>query len=520
MKISKRIFLEDFTVIIIICLSLFSIFHFREFLIYRDFLIIWDGVQEIRGGRSFYENIVIPIGAFAFHFTYVFLEIFGNSWYVLQISQIFLNCIVLITAYLILRKHEDNKYIVYIALIIFAFIYLILLNHPWYNNLAALLTLLVFYLIDFKIKTIIVLAGVVNGLLFVTKYDFGAYTFMAATIYLFFNSNKSFIDFFKKFLLFTSAICLVISIEYILYSQEMIDQILKLVFLNADSRSYRFFESINFLNICKFYLSLWCLFYGWGGNKIFLLAGLIMLVSLLSDLTGGIFYTHYYYLFILPSMLNQIRLKHNLRKYFLMNSLIVLIIILPSMRLAFFSYENLFKDYADQEYFNYRDLNTEIEIIDLGECFPELKRLFGPANICSLKSRLDKLAKLNKQIKILNLTQLGFMDNQKYYEKDSPIPLWWKNGVTISKSLETELTSKVQSSYYDLVLIEYVDKSISSHAFRNSLKKIADDNKELKLIVSDIHSPACLKKKPISNCGIYMYYSKGLTSLVNEEVLQ
>ena len=219
-------------------------------------------------------------------------------------------------------------------------------------------------------------------------------------------------------------------------------------------------------------------------------------------------------------MLNQIRLKHNLRKYFLMNSLIVLIIILPSMRLAFFSYENLFKDYADQEYFNYRDLNTEIEIIDLGECFPELKRLFGPANICSLKSRLDKLAKLNKQIKILNLTQLGFMDNQKYYEKDSPIPLWWKNGVTISKSLETELISKVQSSYYDLVLIEYVDKSISSHAFRNSLKKIADDNKELKLIVSDIHSPTCLKKKPISNCGIYMYYGKGLTSLVNEEVLQ
>ena len=154
MKISKRIFLEDFTVIIIICLSLFSIFHFREFLIYRDFLIIWDGVQEIRGGRSFYQNIIIPIGAFAFHFTYVFLEIFGNSWYVLQISQIFLNCIVLITAYLILRKHEDNKYIVYIALIIFAFIYLILLNHPWYNNLAALLTLLVFYLIDFKLSLI------------------------------------------------------------------------------------------------------------------------------------------------------------------------------------------------------------------------------------------------------------------------------------------------------------------------------------------------------------------------------
>ena len=520
MKISKRIFLEDFTVIIIICLSLFSIFHFREFLIYRDFLIIWDGIQEIRGGRSFYENIIIPIGAFTFHFTYVFLEIFGNSWYVLQISQIFLNCIVLITAYLILRKHEDNKYIVYIALIIFAFIYLILLNHPWYNNLAALLTLLVFYLIDFKIKTIIILAGVVNGLLFVTKYDFGAYTFMAATIYLFFNSNKSFIDFFKKFLLFASAICLIISIEYIFYSQEMIDQILKLMFLNADSRSYRFFESINFLNICKFYLSLWCLFYGWGGNKIFLLAGLIMLVSLLSDLTGGIFYTHYYYLFILPSMLNQIRLKHNLRKHFLINSLIVLIIILPSMRLAFFSYENLFKDYADQEYFNYRDLNTEIEIIDLGECFPELKRLLGPADICSLKSRLDKLAKLNKQIIILNLTQLGFMDNQKYFEKDSPIPLWWKNGVTISKSLETELISKVQSSYYDLVLIEYVDKSISSHAFRNSLKKIADDNKELELIVSDIHSPSCLKKKPISNCGIYMYYSKSLTSLINEEVLQ
>ena len=520
MKTTKRIFLEDFTVIIIICLSLFSIFHFREFLIYRDFLIIWDGIQEIRDGRSFYENIIIPIGAFTFHFTYAFLEIFGNSWYVLQISQIFLNFIMLITAYLILRRHENNKYVTYIALITFAFVYLILLNHPWYNNLAASLTLLVFYLIDFKSKTIIILAGVISGLLFVTKYDFGAYTFLAATIYLFFNSNKSFISFFKKILLFTAATCLIISIEYIFYSQEMIDQILKLVFLNADSRTYRLFESINFLNICKFYISLWCLFYGWGGNKIFLLAGLLMLVSILSDITGGIFYTHYYYLFILPSMLNQIRLKHNLRKHFLINSLIVLIIILPSIRLAFFSYENLLKGYADQEYFNYRDLNTKIEVIDLGECFPELKRLLGPANICSLKSRLDKLAKLNKQIKILNLTQLGFLDNQKYFEKDSPFPLWMKNGVTISKSLEIELISKVQSSYYDLVLIESVDKGISSHAFRNNLKRIADDNKEFELIVSDSYSPTCLKKKPISNCGIYMYYGKDLTSLLNEEVLE
>ena len=205
-------------------------------------------------------------------------------------------------------------------------------------------------------------------------------------------------------------------------------------------------------------------------------------------------------------MLNQIRLNHNLRKHFLINSLIVLIIILPSIRLAFFSYENLLKGYADQEYFNYRDINTKIEVIDLGECFPELKRLLGPANICSLKSRLDKLAKLNKQIKILNLTQLGFLDNQKYYEKDSPFPLWMKNGVTISKSLEIELISKVQSSYYDLVLIESVDKGISSHAFRNNLKRIADDNKEFELIVSDSYSPTCLKKKPISNCGIYMYY--------------
>ncbi len=520
MKTSKKIFLEDFTVILLICLSLFSIFHFKEFLVYRDFLIIWDGIQEIRGGRSFYENIIIPIGAFTFHFTYVFLEIFGNSWYVLQISQIFLNCIMLITAYLILRKHENNKYVTYIALIIFAFIYLILLNHPWYNNLAALLTLLVFYFIDFKSKTIIILAGVMNGLLFITKYDFGAYTFMAATIYLFINSNRSFVGFFKKFLLFTSANCLIISIEYMFYSKEIIDQILKLVFLNADSRSYRFFESINFLNICKFYLSLWCLFYGWGGNKIFLLAGLIMLVSLLSDLTGGIFYTHYYYLFILPSMLNQIRLKHNLRKHFLINSLLVIIIILPSMRLAFFSYENLLRGYADQEYFNYRDLNTEIEIIDLGECFPELKRLLGPANICSLKSRLDRLAKLNKQIKILNLTELGFIDNQKYFEKDSQFPLWLKNGVTLSKSLETELISNVQSNYYDIVLIESIDESLSSYAFRDYLKKIAKNNPALELVASDIHSSTCLKRQSLRNCNIHVYYSKDLISLLDKKVLQ
>ena len=62
---------------------------------------------------------------------------------------------------------------------------------------------------------------------------------------------KNVIIFLKKILLFTAATCLIISIEYIIYSKEMIDQILKLVFMNADSRTYRLFESINFLNICK-----------------------------------------------------------------------------------------------------------------------------------------------------------------------------------------------------------------------------------------------------------------------------
>ena len=219
-------------------------------------------------------------------------------------------------------------------------------------------------------------------------------------------------------------------------------------------------------------------------------------------------------------MLNQIRLKHNLRKHFLINSLLVIIIILPSMRLAFFSYENLLRGYADQEYFNYRDLNTEIEIIDLGECFPELKRLLGPANICSLKSRLDRLAKLNKQIKILNLTEFGFIDNQKYFEKDSPFPLWLKNGVTLSKSLETELISNVQSNYYDIVLIESIDESLSSYAFRDYLQKIAKNNPALELVASDIHSSTCLKRQSLRNCNIHVYYSKGLISLLDEKVLQ
>ena len=164
---------------------------------------------------------------------------------------------------------------------------------------------------------------------------------------------------------------------------------------------------------------------------------------------------------MLPSMLNKIRLEHKLKKYFWINSLIVLIIILPSIRLALFSYENVLRDYPDHEYFNHRDLNTDIDIVDLGECFPELKRLLGPSQICLLKNQLDKFSKLERQIKILNLTELGFIDNQKYFEKDSPFPLWMKNGVTVSKSLETELISKVQSNYYDVVLIESVDESLS-----------------------------------------------------------
>ena len=128
------------------CLFLIIIFFQREFLIYRDFSILWHGSLLISDGYSPFKDFIMPISPISIYLCSFFLILFDKTWFVFQITQMIFSIGLLIIVCTFLNEHEKKKIVVQISLGIFTLFYLLLLTHPWYNNFGAFFLLLACFL--------------------------------------------------------------------------------------------------------------------------------------------------------------------------------------------------------------------------------------------------------------------------------------------------------------------------------------------------------------------------------------
>ena len=143
--------------VIFLSFVLVSLFFQRDFLIYRDFSIIWNGALLVAEGYKPWADFIMPISPLSIYLLGLFLSLTEKTWLAIQIFQIIMNCILLALVANFLIKFERKKIPIIISLSIFTFFYLSLLTHPWYNNFGAFFLLVSIFLANYQLKIFIFL---------------------------------------------------------------------------------------------------------------------------------------------------------------------------------------------------------------------------------------------------------------------------------------------------------------------------------------------------------------------------
>ena len=173
-------------------------------------------------------------------------------------------------------------------------------------------------------------------------------------------------------------------------------------------------------------------------------------------------------------------------------------------------------DHYESEYFNSRNISSDIDLIDLAQCSKSFKNVFGPRDVCDIFNILDKnVLKLNAATHpILNITELRFLD--LLVLGIPPIknhPLWYKTLVTVTPELESELLRNMQTNLFSIILIQQVPLEYSSGEKRRQMVQQLQYNTAYYELPKVFESPMCLASNmQLDECGIKIYVNKDLSS--------
>ena len=494
------------------CLFLIIMFFQREFLIYRDFSILWHGALLISDGYSPFKDFIMPISPVSIYLCSFFLILFNKTWFVFQITQMIFSIGLLIIVCTFLNELEKKKIVVQISLGIFTLFYLLLLTHPWYNNFGAFFLLLACFLAFQHSQLLIFFCGVISTLALFTKLDFGVFTFCSSIVIIFYNSlhsrNYKFSSSILIFLFgfFISSFFLISQ-----FQEDILGHTIQTYKEISSSRSNRFIKFFELKNILLSILGLLCVFFLASYQKHFLTYGLIILSACATSILGGMEHTHYYYIFTIPPILffcwYESKLKWTL--FFLVP--ISIFLLTPAVRLSIHSLENIYFNHYDSEFFNHRNIAPDAKIINLNNCSKKMVNVYGPKDYCQIKDIIKKQF-INKDLEenfILNITELNFIGAELGILPLKNHPLWYKTSQTVTKKFQQALDREIINGQFEMVLIQRVRKGYSSQKIRVKMIEDLQKNQKYSEINKIFESPMCLMlNNNLDDCGIHIFIRK------------
>ena len=104
--------------------------------------------------------------------------------------------------------------------------------------------------------------------------------------------------------------------------------------------------------------------------------------------------------------------------------------------------------YTSDQY-NSRNLRNDIDIIDLSQCSERWLNLYGPADICAVRSLLQSsLEQLNPNDRfVMNVSELNFLNAELGAIQLNNHPIWYKNHVTVSAKLQDEIFKDIKNLF-------------------------------------------------------------------------
>jgi hypothetical protein len=477
---------------------------------FRDFSILWHGGLLVSEGLSPWKDFIMPVSPISIYLTGLALSIFPQNWLTFQLLQLGINIIFLILIFFFLNKYEKNRFVTLISLALFSFSYLLLLTHPWYNNFAALFLVMAIFLSSLQNKLSILLSGVIASITVFTKLDFGLLAFSSCALIILYNFFTKDGDFFKSALLFLIGFFACSFFVISLYQDQTLLQTLEIYKETVQNRVNRLSKLLDSKNIFLVSIGIWCIFVGFRANRHFILYGLIILSACATSIFGGLEHTHFYYIFVIPPII-FFCYKTEYKLHLLILIPMFISLLLPSLRLSAHVIENITFNHYESEFFNYRNISAQNNIINLNSCSKYLKNVYAPSDFCNIKEII--LKNLNKkdysEDPILNITELNFIGAELGIPPLKGHPLWYKTSQTVTKNLQYKIENEILAGKYKIVLLQNVEKDYSSHITRKQMIKSLSGNEKYFKVNDEFDSPMCMigdRKK--NECAIHIFIRK------------
>lgn len=488
----KKLFAIRNDYFIVICYALVNLFFFqRDFLLFRDYSILWEGAYRLSLGQIPYSDFGTPVGPASFVIPAIFFKLFSASWFVMQLSQMFENAILLFLAYHLLKRLQFTRINTNKAIACFSFLYLVFLSHPWYNSGAFLCFLASMVLLLSCSNWSLIAAGIMGGICFLAKQDYGVMNLcLGLLVLLLTQSNLS--GRYRKIAFHLSDLTDIRKLKLILrggfiFVGFFVFPIIAFIY-SVDSAQFFYWFNYgqapheirkihiwDFANHGNLFLPACIAFYfAYRAKQMDLLfAGIFFICSFVVSSTSGLDYTAFFFFLFLPLLVQTVFDQRLVAKKWV--SWVLLIACLSCLAFpAKYMYRLVQTTILGKaEPFSFRHVYVTRPVKAFPESMPYFKNVMGSNDALVMIEKLQEIAKANPNValRVLNISELTPIYAELGSVPPLHYPLWYHTKISLFPREIQMIDRDIDSSKFDIILLQNAHGQANFEEFLSRLQK-------------------------------------------------
>jgi len=488
----RRLFEINNLVFLIGAYALVNLFFFeRDFLLFRDYSILWEGAYRISLGQIPFTDFGTPVGPISFLIPALFFKLFTPSWYVMQLSQMFENALLLLLSYQLLRRLQLTKANINIAIACFAIFYLVFLSHPWYNSGAFLFFLAsMVFLLGLGYWSYIA-AGLLAGLCFLAKQDYGVMNLCLGLLVLFLTQPdsrtpyrrlsfnwKALLD--RKYWGITVSSIAVFAIAFTLPLVAVISLVDSEQFLywfnyGQEPHQIRKIYIWNFIGRANLLIPACIAFYfAYRTRRMELLfAGIFFICSFVVSSTSGLDYTAFFFFLFLPVLIKATHDRAIVSKPWVSILLIfatLTCLILPA-KYFYRMVQTTVLNKAEPYSFRYKYVTRPVRAFP--DSMPYFKNVMGSLDSITLIEQLQAIFK-NRDgppLTMLNISELTPLYAELGITPPLQYPLWYHTKISLFPREIKIIDRDIDNAKFDVVILQNTHGQVNFEHFLQRLQQ-------------------------------------------------
>jgi hypothetical protein len=491
----KQVFAIRNDYFIIICFALVNLFFFqRHFLLFRDYSILWEGAYRVSLGQIPFADFGTPVGPVSFLIPALFFKLFSPSWYVMQLSQMFENAILLFLAYHLLKRLQFTQVNINKAIACFSFLYLVFLSHPWYNSGAFLCFLASMVLLLSSGYWSLMASGFMAGLCFLAKQDYGVMNLCLGSLVILLTQcdqagpfrkiafHFSVLQDSRKILSIASAgivfiIFFALPIVGLIYAVDS-SQFFYWFNYGQPPHEIRKIHIWDFANHGNLFLPA-CIAFYFAYRTVrmdILFAGIFFICAFIVSSTSGLDYTAFFFFLFLPLLIQTVT-----DRQLVSNRWVSALLILATMSCIAFPAKYAYRlvqttVLAKAEPFSFRHVYVTRPVQPYPQSMPYFKNVMGSDDSLVMIERLQEIAKTNPDValKVLNISELTPIYAELGSAPPLHYPLWYHTKISLFPREIEMIDRDIDENKFDIVILQNAHGQANFEEFLARLQKNHD----------------------------------------------